>query len=137
MGQGETTHVAGRTVGHVEAAKHQALFDAFEAGGHFAQVSGQGLAFGPSLSVADAVGGVNSPLALPIGGAQRVQALVGAVHKFLFRQRKVGRRLAMSARGHGSSSFMGLLLFPTFAPRAVSSAAAWANFAASSKLLPT
>ena len=29
VGQGESAHVAGRMVGHVEAAKHQTLFDAF------------------------------------------------------------------------------------------------------------
>ena len=119
VGQGEPTHVAGRMVGHVEAAKHQTIFDAFEARSHFAQVSGQGLALGPSLSVADAVGRVDAPLTLPIQGAQRVQSLVGVVHEILFGQRKVGRRLAVLARGHGSSSIMGLPLFLTFVSRAL------------------
>ena len=110
--QRQTTHVAHRTIHHVEATKDEAFFHTFEAGGHLSQVRGQGLALSPSLCVTDAVRGVDAPLALAVGGPQCIQALVGSVDEILFGQRKVGRRLIMSVRGHGSSS----ILWPSIVP---------------------
>ena len=110
--QGQATHVTHRAIHHVETAEDEALFHAFEAGGHFTQVRGQGLAFSPPLRISDAVRGVDAPLALAVGGPQCVQALIRAVDEVLFGQWKVGRRLIMSVRGHVSSS----ILWPSIVP---------------------
>ena len=125
-----------RLIHHVEAAEHEAFLYAFEASSHLPQVSRKGLTFSPALRITDAVGGVNASLALAVGGPQRIQALVGAVDEILFGQRKVGRRLVMSARGHGSSSFLWPSIVPYFCRRRFHCPARVRDFAPSSKLIP-
>ena len=89
MRQGQATNVARRGIHHVEATEHEALLHALQARGHLTQVRRQGLALRPRLRVSDAVGGVDASLALAVGGAKRVETLVGGVDEVLFRQRKV------------------------------------------------
>ena len=87
--QGQATNVARRRIHHVEATEHEALLHALQARGHLTQVRGQGLALRPRLRVSDTVRRMNAALTIPVGGAKRVETLVGGVDEVLFRQRKV------------------------------------------------